>query len=142
MTISDADVRNILQEHRDGGAISRLYTTGKITEHTATAVGVAADHLDLDAQHLEAVRLLHVIDYVREVGERPPVANWLAKLWTRRGARLRHTTGYGAAVIHGDDDRKHGPARHPVVDRVTAALQLLDATTGQSPTDDAYLARW
>ncbi|MFD3907977.1 hypothetical protein HXS80_06320 [Streptomyces sp. CB04723] len=64
MIISDAGVRDILHRHRDGGAISRLYATGEITEHTATTVGVAADHLDLDAQHLEAVRLLHVIEYV------------------------------------------------------------------------------
>ncbi|MFI1185768.1 hypothetical protein [Streptomyces californicus] len=75
LTNSDAEVHDILHGHRDSGAISRLYATGEITEHTATAVGVAADHLDLDAQHLEAVRLLHVLDYVREVGERPQGAN-------------------------------------------------------------------
>ncbi|MFI8201129.1 hypothetical protein ACIF6K_32175 [Streptomyces sp. NPDC085942] len=78
--ITDADVRDILRPHRDGGPISRLYATGEITEGTVTAIGVAADMLSLDAQDGESDRLEDVIDYVREAGERPPVAGWVAKL--------------------------------------------------------------
>lgn len=78
--ITDADVREILRPHRDGGILSRLYATGEITSETIQAIGTVADRLYLDGQDVERDRLEDVIDYVREAGERPSVTGWVAKL--------------------------------------------------------------
>ncbi|WP_228994674.1 hypothetical protein [Streptomyces sp. DH8] len=78
--INDADVREILRPHRDGGLISRLYATGEITGETVQAIGTAADRLYMNGQDVERDRLEDVIGYVREAGERPSVTGWVAKL--------------------------------------------------------------
>lgn len=74
----DAQVREIIRAHRDGGPISRLYATGEITPDTIPALGVAAGLLELDGQQTESERLDDVIRYARDAGERPPVQRWLA----------------------------------------------------------------
>lgn len=76
--MNDAQVRDIVRAHRDGGPISRLYATGEISADTIPALGVAAGLLELDGQQTESERLDGVIRYARDAGERPPATRWLA----------------------------------------------------------------
>lgn len=76
--MTDAQVRDIIRAHRDGGPISRLYATGEISTDTIPALGIAAGLLELDGQQAESERLDDVIRYARDAGERPPVTRWLA----------------------------------------------------------------
>jgi hypothetical protein len=78
--LKDQDVRDILRPHRDGGAISRLYATGEITEGTYPALGMLTVVLEEDRLHEEAERIGDVMSYVAAVDERPAVAGWVAKL--------------------------------------------------------------
>ncbi|MCG0066278.1 hypothetical protein L0F81_23805 [Streptomyces tricolor] len=75
----DARVRELLRPHRDGGPISRLYATGEITEHTTPALEERMIHLTLDARDTEADLIGDVIDYVVQVGARPPVSGWTTR---------------------------------------------------------------
>ncbi|MFI2434660.1 hypothetical protein [Streptomyces sp. NPDC018693] len=78
--VNDAQVREILREHRDGGAISRLYATGEITEDTIPALGVLTYDLEQQGRDEDAERVGDVISYAHEAGERPPVDGWVGKL--------------------------------------------------------------
>lgn len=78
--LSDAEVRAILREHRDGGPISRLYATGEITSNTVPALGMLSTDLDDEGRQAEADRVEDVIKYARAADERPPVNGWVGKL--------------------------------------------------------------
>ncbi|MFE1129621.1 hypothetical protein ACFW6R_23445 [Streptomyces albidoflavus] len=79
--LTDNDVREILRPLRDGGAISRLYATGEITEETVPALGVLlSTREDAEGSSEETERLGDVITYAVEAGERPPVNGWTGKL--------------------------------------------------------------
>ncbi|MFI0827275.1 hypothetical protein ACH4Q7_22785 [Streptomyces roseolus] len=80
LDLTDDDVRSILREYRNGGAISRLYATGEITRETLTEIGVLTTLLDEEGKDEAAERLWDVIGYLDAVGERPPVKGWTAKL--------------------------------------------------------------
>ncbi|MBG7704790.1 hypothetical protein HCJ76_43695 [Streptomyces sp. MC1] len=79
-TVNDAQVREILREHRDGGTISRLYATGEITEETIPALGRLIFNLEQQGLDEDAERVADVVTYAHEVGERPPVDGWVGKL--------------------------------------------------------------
>lgn len=66
-------MRPHLEQHF-GQPIRRFYETGEITEDLMTALGLRAD-LNADTEE-ERERLLDVVSYVREAGERPPVTGW------------------------------------------------------------------
>ncbi|MEU4266298.1 hypothetical protein ACYCCF_30445 [Streptomyces argenteolus] len=78
--LNDADVRETLRAHRDGGVVSRLYATGEITEGTVPALGVLSASLELAGQHEDADRVGDVITYAAAVGERPAVKGWVSHL--------------------------------------------------------------
>lgn len=73
----DAQIRDIIRPHRDGGPISRLYATGEITDDTIPALGFTAALLEDEGRHTEADRFDDVIRYARDAGERPPVPRWI-----------------------------------------------------------------
>lgn len=73
----DAQVREIIRPHRDGGPISRLYATGEITVDTIPALGLLSADLEQQGRHPEADQLDDVIAYARDAGERPPVPRWI-----------------------------------------------------------------
>ncbi|MER8030675.1 hypothetical protein ABTZ78_17150 [Streptomyces bauhiniae] len=74
--MNDAQIRDILRPHRDGGPISRLYATGEITEGVALALGFRAFELEERGLHGQADLLGDVIAYVQAVGFRPPLRRW------------------------------------------------------------------
>lgn len=78
--LTDADVRAILRDHRDGGPIARLYATGEITEDTIPAIGLRLVELEERGEHETAERLGDVIRYALAAGERPAVRGWTGKL--------------------------------------------------------------
>lgn len=77
-TITQAEIRDILRPHRDGGPISRLYATGEITSDTIPALGVLAASLEDSGHQPQADRVDDVIRYARDAGERPPIPRWTA----------------------------------------------------------------
>lgn len=76
--MNDAAIRDIIRPHRDGGSISRLYTTGEIDTDTIPDLGLLAHTLDQEGHHEEAEQIGDVIAYARDAGERPPVTRWAA----------------------------------------------------------------
>ncbi|WP_318205357.1 hypothetical protein [Streptomyces sp. SCL15-4] len=76
--MNEQQIRNILRVHfgRFGSPIHRLYTTGEITEHTDQALRDRMVQLTLAARDPEADQIEDVIDYVTQVGCRPPVTRW------------------------------------------------------------------
>lgn len=78
--LTDTDVHEILRPLRDGGALSRLYATGEITEDTIPALGVLSSELDERGEHETAERVADVITYAAAVGERPSANGWTSKV--------------------------------------------------------------
>ncbi|MEW2633354.1 hypothetical protein AB0903_17280 [Streptomyces sp. NPDC048389] len=78
--LTDEDVRTILREHRDGGAISRLYATGEIAEDAVPVLGMLSTQLEEDGRGEDAARVGEVLGYVLAAGERPPVTGWVGKV--------------------------------------------------------------
>ncbi|GHH30108.1 hypothetical protein [Streptomyces rubradiris] len=74
--MTEQQIRDILRPYRDGGSISRLYATGEISEHTIPALVDLMASLDLDDRDTEIDQIHDVIDYVTQVGCRPPVTRW------------------------------------------------------------------
>lgn len=79
-SLTDNDVRTILHPFRDGGAISRLYATGEITEETIPALGMLSTELDGRGEDETAEQIADVIMYADAAGERPPVKGWTSKV--------------------------------------------------------------
>ncbi|MBA0054327.1 hypothetical protein E0L36_26790 [Streptomyces sp. AJS327] len=76
--LSDAEARERVRpylEPKFGEPIRRFYDTGEITEGLIPALGVRSTDLD----DPEAERLLDVVSYVRDAGERPPVTGWASR---------------------------------------------------------------
>ncbi|MGV9761670.1 hypothetical protein ACWDUC_38525 [Streptomyces tricolor] len=78
--LTEDEVREILREHRDGGAISRLYATGEITEDAVPVLGMLSTQLEEDGRGEDAERVGDVLNYVLVAGERPPVVGWVGKV--------------------------------------------------------------
>ncbi|MFE0187700.1 hypothetical protein [Streptomyces sp. NPDC058989] len=74
--LTEAEVQEITQPIRDGGPISRLYATGEIQEDLFAALDEAAANEVNDERYK---RIMDVVTYVQEAGERPPVAGWMAR---------------------------------------------------------------
>ncbi|MEV0126381.1 hypothetical protein AB0I16_33355 [Streptomyces sp. NPDC050703] len=75
--MADNRVRTLLRAHQDGGAISRLYETGRIDEETFPALDLLISKVEDGGNTPEAERLTAVLAYTMTIGERPDVPNWV-----------------------------------------------------------------
>ncbi|MEU3527525.1 hypothetical protein AB0E62_27265 [Streptomyces sp. NPDC038707] len=84
--MNEQQIRDILRPHfgHFGSPIHRLYTTGEITEHTIPALVSLVAKLALADRDLEIGKIGDVIDYVTQVGCRPPVTRWTTAVARRQ----------------------------------------------------------